>query len=509
MPKLFWGDGLRKQIKGLDVLGVRRVDQVAESRLSGGITTVSQRARYLSDLTWLVTEWMVRETRDGAAEHDHYSFRQAQGRLEALVLAATAVAGADGNQRGLIGAQLYGEQMKALKGGGSFVLPEGGSATLLNTYYGPVRAMDLLMDAAGDDQAPWRTTERGKRLWEERSETMNGNPLAGMVFTGGTLDQAMLLEHGHAFSANGLPHSPGEAAVLRSAFFGDASEAATAPFRKSLDWLMAASAEEPIRPVELFGNAMRSTERGANDADRPVAARWGEVEFRRRVHYPLELLLSAFCTDLQAHADETGESASAAEIARRWASEEEVCPAVLDLWPGADAAWHRPAAGALADVDMDALWEAPLASHWFSSVKPHERALAALMILATCAKLGAQAFPPDQGTGGKALAIVDGALAGAQPNASIMDLVVRLLSEVILPAHYATALRKLGGGLDSSLRFFPEGGNGRFRPTPTATGAGFSGDRLTNIMVMLADIGCLVQADGGFAAAAQAEGAAK
>jgi hypothetical protein len=52
-------------------------------------------------------------------------------------------------------------------------------------------------------------------------------------------------------------------------------------------------------------------------------------------------------------------------------------------------------------------------------------------------------------------------------------------------------LRKLGQGQKSSLRFFPEGD--LLRPTGTEVIAGYSGDRLGNVIGILADIGFSVR----------------
>ncbi len=51
-----WGDDLLDTTQGLDILGVRGIDQAVELGLVNGITTISQRARYFSILPWALGE---------------------------------------------------------------------------------------------------------------------------------------------------------------------------------------------------------------------------------------------------------------------------------------------------------------------------------------------------------------------------------------------------------------------------------------------------------------------
>jgi hypothetical protein len=58
---LFWGDDLIDQSAGLDILGVRGIDQAVEAALVNGITTISQRGRYFTLLPWALGEFFANE----------------------------------------------------------------------------------------------------------------------------------------------------------------------------------------------------------------------------------------------------------------------------------------------------------------------------------------------------------------------------------------------------------------------------------------------------------------
>jgi hypothetical protein len=86
-----WGDKLNDESQGLDILGVRGLDQSMEARLVNGITTISPRGRYFTILTWGVGEFFDGERRAGTTEFDVRRLQQFLFRAEYLALACTVL----------------------------------------------------------------------------------------------------------------------------------------------------------------------------------------------------------------------------------------------------------------------------------------------------------------------------------------------------------------------------------------------------------------------------------
>lgn len=112
-----WGDDLLDTTQGLDILGVRGIDQGVELGLVNGITTISQRARYFSILPWALGEYLVDHASEG---FDWDSLTVYLRRVEFVTLAASRLDselnGADAS--GALGANLHQEicQSRSKKG---------------------------------------------------------------------------------------------------------------------------------------------------------------------------------------------------------------------------------------------------------------------------------------------------------------------------------------------------------------------------------------------------------
>ena len=82
----FWGDDLIDSTPGLDILGIRGVDQAVEMSLVNGLTTISQRGRYLSILPWALAEFLTTHASAGFDWERLISFLR---RVEFVTLLAT------------------------------------------------------------------------------------------------------------------------------------------------------------------------------------------------------------------------------------------------------------------------------------------------------------------------------------------------------------------------------------------------------------------------------------
>ncbi|MEY9607020.1 hypothetical protein ABIF74_011773 [Bradyrhizobium japonicum] len=135
-----WGSRLSGETKGLDILGIRALDQNIEASLTNGITTISIRARYISILAWAIGRYFVDENAGGPVKHNKEARAIYFNRVRFMILAATYVDQGP-SEVGVMGSDSYGAEAESLRDGSSVRLPDTGNMALLNTYFGPASAL--------------------------------------------------------------------------------------------------------------------------------------------------------------------------------------------------------------------------------------------------------------------------------------------------------------------------------------------------------------------------------
>jgi len=492
MGSLFWNSGEKEVIKGLDILGFRKVDQDLEKRWVSGITTISQRARYLSLLPWLLYSYYLRcgiESQE-ARPPDWDVFHSAERRLELVVLAATRYTDLELDRKtgGLLGSDLYMEEANQLSNGESISLSLDYGGAIFGTYVVPCRTIGLLSHDSidGDWQAP-KITPRGQRMYEIRTALLADHPLTDKIFYGGTLSQTEIAEVAPYFSAGALDQeeSNAERTLLIEALTqpeigqdNDLYDRFLATLRFALTSVHDGIDTSPSAIANRFAAVCRTPSR-SNEA----SIHWAAYELHRRVHFALELLLEALTAAL---ADADG--ATVPEVLATWGN---------DFVPPNSMLTHL-ANGFFIDFDgnyhcfreaihPDAFLDAPLDRSIRRVPAASEKAMYALLLLTATWLQSRDLFScaqfPKSGSGAdRVFPILDTA-----ESQTIMEVLNRVIDQVVVESHLTTTLRKMGQGLKCSLRFYPDGQV--LRPTGMGVAAGFSGDRLGNVLEILSDLG--------------------
>jgi len=222
-----------------------------------------------------------------------------------------------------------------------------------------------------------------------------------------------------------------------------------------------------------------------------VEIAWVEYELRRRVHFALELLLEAFTEKLMDLAEGTVE-----RVIGEWVAEGEIPPLVSEILRSDVPVFEMNLGQMGSAIPAQKFLDFPPEPRRSHDMTPGAKALYAIALLIACrresAKLRDSEKIPDRGN---YMESAFGILAKHE-STDLAQALTAIVLHAVIESHLKTTLRKMGEGQQCSLRFYPEGN--LLRPTGTGVRAGYSGDRLGNVLGMLADLGHFERQDGGF-----------
>ena len=493
MPTLFWNSGEKEVTKGLDILGFRAVDQGVEKAWVSGITTISQRARYLSLLPWALQAYYHQcGLGAGTARPPQWdAFADIQRRLELIVLAATqhTDAAMGRTTTGLLGSTLYATQLKDLHTGTSVPLELDRNPATFGTYVAPCRTLGLIgHDSIDAEWAAPTITPRGKQMYTTRTGMLGDSPLTTLMLNGGTLTTAAVEAEAAHFSAGTLdqPESQPERDLLEEAIISCESgqdeqlyEQFLATMRFTLTSVAAGHTTSKIAIANRYANVLASKE-----APTPVSLQWAAYEMHRRVHFSLELLMEALTRTV---IELQGATVQAAVDA--WVNDD-IPPEIMALFePGFRFDWNDPLSTLHDAIQTDAFLPGPINPRIRKRLPEMSQPIYALTLLIATWRDTHQIFAIDQFPGPDSGAEYMFPLLAAGTDLPLRELLIQVADVGVVKAHLSTTLRKMSQGLKCSLRFFPDGRV--LRPTGMTAAAGFSQDRLGNVIGILGDIGMI------------------
>jgi hypothetical protein len=490
----FWNKGEKDIIQGLDVLGLRSIDQHIETQLLASITTISIRARYLSLIPWIVGEFF--DSHKGETNLDSDTFRhllmQVFDRLEVvLILATNYEKDRDSNvlATGIIGAQVHEEITNEFNLNGEIdavILKDSAKRKdyinpSYGTYYNPCRGFGLLEQSP---TAPVALPPNGIAIYQARKKMIKRDDgVLSWLLHGGHLTKEMIAEESQHFSIDHIDSIPEEMQLLQESFltpFTSESEdvlESYSKFNDTLIWTLD-QLDESKKPQELiYDNYDYCITKEATELS-DIELNWFEFELRRRVHFSLELLLKALSYTL----DELN-GATATQVVNNWIEDIKFSNNI----EGGAEHYHA--------VMND--YQNVLEDDTFFNQTPEnssEQALYAISVLEVCrrqsAKLLSSVSNVENDYMRKAFHILD-----EHHTSKVYESIVKVTNFCVVEPHLKTTLRKMGQGQQCSLRFFPEGK--KLVPTGIDTNAGWSGSRLNNAIRMISDIGICEALDNG------------
>lgn len=491
----FWNKGEKDIIQGLDVLGLRSIDQHIETQLLASITTISIRARYLSLIPWIVGEFFDSYKDEASLDSDMFRqlLMQIFDRLElVLILATNHEKELDSTvlATGIIGAEVHKEITDELNAQGEidiiFLKEKSTGSNYTNptygTYYNPCRGFGLLESSP---TAPVALPPNGMAIYKARKKMIKREDgVLSWLLEGGHLTKEMITQEAQYFSIDNIESIPKEMQLLQEAFLipfsyesSDVLESYT-KFNNTIVWTLK-QLSEPKKPQELISDNFDYCIQEEAINLKEIELNWFEFELRRRVHFSLELLLKALSHTL----DELN-GATAVQVVNNWLDDIRYSNNVEDGQEHYNAVMQ----------DYQSTLEDNIFHKQQTPENSSEQALYAISILEVCRRQSVNLLDSisivENDYMRKTFAILD-----ELHISKVYESIVKITNFCVVEPHLKTTLRKMGQGQQCSLRFFPEGK--KLVPTGIETNAGVSGSRLNNTMRMMSDIGICEALDNG------------
>jgi len=504
---IFWNSGEKEMTNGLDILGIRRLDQNIELAWVSGITTISFRAKYISLLPWIIAEYYEKEFNDNQeeADYDENALYDIIKRLEIIIFLCTDFGnswGETGNTYGIIGSDLFSDTLKQLKNKGEVELQTNKGGASLGTYIGPCRSLGILADGDETTGIPFKITPRGKKLVDLHKSCLRTSKLTKAILNGGKIKIQDIQNEGVYFSVNGLLENEckDERDLLEQFFLNsylpnrvDINDQYSR-FKKTifgvLHWLLK---NEPMSSNDIIVKNYSYCVTNPNvDKIADYELGWCEYELRRRCHFSFELLLRAFNSTLL----DMG-SAKYEQILSEIVSGYEFSEYMSEILPKINNPYSDQVKDFNKSLASDLFLNSSMERAFIQKLDSGTICLYAMCILVSCLnhtrKLRTLGKIPNRENDPSAYMEKAFTIIRNSQSRTLLELLDSLMKEVAIEAHLKTTWRKMGQQQKCSLRFYPDGQT--FRPTGRLTRAGYSGSRLGNVVGMLADIGICERID--------------
>lgn len=492
--KSFWNKGEKEIIQGLDVLGLRSIDQHIETQLLASITTISIRARYLSLIPWLVGEYFnyYKDEQNLDSDEFRHLLMQVFDRLELVLILSTEYEKSQDSSvltTGIIGAKVHEETIEEFNLSGEInmtILKESAKRIdyinpSYGTYFNPCRGFGLLEHSSN---TPVTLPPNGIAIYKARTKSIKkDNGILSWLLHGGHLTKNMIIDESKHFSIDNINSIPEESRLLQEAFLVPFTNESTNiltsynKFNDTLVWTLK-QLNDVKKPHELiYDNYDYCISCEASKLNE-IELNWFEFELRRRVHFSLELLLKSLSYTL----DEVN-GATANKVINNWMED-------IKLSNNIENGYEQYQ---LIMTDYQNTIEDDV-FHNQTPSDSSEQALYAISILEVCRRQSAKLLDSISNVENDymrtAFTIIE-----EQSNSMVYESIVKVINFCVVEPHLKTTLRKMGQGQQCSLRFFPEGK--KLVPTGIETNAGWSGSRLNNAIRMMSDIGFCKALDNG------------